>query len=205
MLAYWTHKCAMPYISLRASSRQDLQEWTVCNEVISNLGCCSFFCFQHIDRDLERNDTGYLDVVLRCDARDSWRGQRCCSPSLFGPVAGRQGIDGPSLTYAASEQTRAPRWALNCWCCVAGRLLRVDGPGAALGIFLSLPLTKQSSLCKTLGPWRDQANSLQGLSKPAVINVLLSCGLFCAGLKPPTAVTGGVEGISPHMQMCRAR
>lgn len=44
--------------------------------------------------------------------------------------------------------------------------------------FLSLPLTKQSSLCKTLGPWRDQANSLQGLLKPAVINVLLSCGLF---------------------------
>lgn len=67
------------------------------------------FCFQRRGRDLERNDTGYLDVVLHCDARDSWRGQRCCSPSLFGPVAGRQGIDRPSLTYAALEQTRAPR------------------------------------------------------------------------------------------------
>lgn len=174
------------------------------------LGSLFLFVFGAEAETLRGMTLGIWMLSCTVDARDSWRGQRCCSPSLFGPVAGRQGIDRPSLTYAASEQTRAPRWALNCRCrvlCVAGRLLRVDGPGAALRwvFFLSLPLTKQSSLCKTLGPWRDQANSLQGLLKPAVINVLLSCGLFRAGLESPTAVTGGVQGISPHMQTCRLR
>lgn len=150
--------------------------------------------------------------MLSCtvDARDSWRGQRCCSPSLFGPVAGRQGIRQaqPDICCFGADKSSAlsPELPVPVLC-VAGRLLRGDGPGAALRwvFFLSLPLTKQSSLCKTLGPWRDQANSLQGLLKPAVINVLLSCGLFRAGLESPTAVTGGVQGISPHVQMCRAR
>lgn len=81
-------------------------------------GLFFLFVFQRRDRDLERNDTGYLDVVLHRDAGDSWQGQRCCSSSsLFGPVAGRQGIDRPGLTHAAWEQTRAARRAqLNCWC-----------------------------------------------------------------------------------------
>lgn len=93
------------------------------------------------------------------------------------------------LLRSRQELCAEPSWTAGAVRCVAGRLLRIDSLGAALGIFLSLPLTKQSSLCKTLGPWWDQANSLQGLLKPPVINVLLSCGLSCARRESPTAVT----------------
>lgn len=71
--------------------------------------------------------------------------------------------------------------------------------------FSALPFTKQSSLCKILGPWRDQANSLQGLLKPPVINVLLSCGLFLLWTRVTDGRRRGVGGISPRLKMCGAR
>lgn len=75
----------------------------------------------------------------------------------------------PDICWLRGDESPAlsPRTAVAVCCCVAGRLF-CENRLALCWVFFSLPLTKQSSLCKTWGPWRDQANSLQGPFKARV-------------------------------------
>ena len=108
-----------------------------------------------------------------------WKASGCVMPGswqsrdvpLLSPQWQADERDRLGLTYAGLEETRAPRWAPNCWCCTllcSWKAVLWASRGRCAGYFSGCLWLSKAAYVRFRGPWWDQANSLQGPSKAGV-------------------------------------